>query len=445
MLSKTISSDYVIIGAGAMGLAFADTLFHEDPKAHIVIVDKRAKPGGHWVDAYPYVTLHQPAAAYGVNSSELGTGGSDLSSHAEIIFYFEQALKKLVSSGRVTFLSQCICEDMNTNEVSVQSLLDSDTSYKININKKLVDATYMNVKVPATHPPKYTIDAKLTLIPPNGLAKNHRPWDQYTIIGAGKTGIDAALFLIDSGVSADKIQWIVSNDMWLWNRAKVQTNNVIEELVKQIKTLKSSTSINDIFLQLETLGSMFRLDADNMPKKWRCATVSPEEFLQLKTIKNLVRLGRVKEITQNEIRLDNGSIPTNSSNLHIDCSANGLEQRPPTAIFEGKRITLQSVFMCQQVFSAAVIAKLETLSMSDERRNNMWQVVPHPEFVEDFPEGLVQSLENTIRANKAIPWWLMKCRLNIMSHLPLPQYLVASIRAILVTRGSRQALKNIEA
>ena len=39
-----------------------------------IIVDKHAKPGGHWNDAYQFVTLHQPASNYGVNSKKLGEG-----------------------------------------------------------------------------------------------------------------------------------------------------------------------------------------------------------------------------------------------------------------------------------------------------------------------------------------------------------------------------------
>lgn len=49
-----------------MGLAFADELRQRDASAHIVLVDQRAKPGGHWNDAYAFVSLHQPAAYYGV-------------------------------------------------------------------------------------------------------------------------------------------------------------------------------------------------------------------------------------------------------------------------------------------------------------------------------------------------------------------------------------------
>ena len=42
-----IETDYLIVGSGAMGMAFADTLLVESD-ADMVMVDRHAKPGGHW-------------------------------------------------------------------------------------------------------------------------------------------------------------------------------------------------------------------------------------------------------------------------------------------------------------------------------------------------------------------------------------------------------------
>ena len=64
--------DYLVVGAGAAGMAFVDTLLTEDPTCRVVLVDRRAKAGGHWVDSYPFVRLHQPSHYYGVNSLPLG-------------------------------------------------------------------------------------------------------------------------------------------------------------------------------------------------------------------------------------------------------------------------------------------------------------------------------------------------------------------------------------
>ena len=73
-----LDTDYLIIGAGASGLAFADSLLAET-EAHLTIVDRRDRPGGHWNDAYPFVRLHQPSSFYGVTSTPLGRGRLDQS------------------------------------------------------------------------------------------------------------------------------------------------------------------------------------------------------------------------------------------------------------------------------------------------------------------------------------------------------------------------------
>lgn len=43
--NKILETDYLIVGSGAVGMAFADTLLTETD-ASIIIVDKLHKPGG---------------------------------------------------------------------------------------------------------------------------------------------------------------------------------------------------------------------------------------------------------------------------------------------------------------------------------------------------------------------------------------------------------------
>src|SRR6186713_757062 len=75
-MSEAMDCDYLVIGAGAAGMAFTDALLaHSD--ATVTIVDRRHAPGGHWQDAYPYVRLHQPSTFYGVSSVPLGEDAID--------------------------------------------------------------------------------------------------------------------------------------------------------------------------------------------------------------------------------------------------------------------------------------------------------------------------------------------------------------------------------
>lgn len=73
MEMRSLETDYLVVGAGAMGMAFTDALIdHAD--VHVVMVDRRHAAGGHWLDAYPFVQLHQASVFYGVASTVLGSG-----------------------------------------------------------------------------------------------------------------------------------------------------------------------------------------------------------------------------------------------------------------------------------------------------------------------------------------------------------------------------------
>ena len=109
--------DYLLVGSGAMGMAFADILLAESD-ASVLIVDRYHQPGGHWTVSYPFVQLHQPSAFYGVNSVALGgnqvyaTGWNrglyELATKKEITSYFDQVMqRKFLPSGRVKYFPSC--------------------------------------------------------------------------------------------------------------------------------------------------------------------------------------------------------------------------------------------------------------------------------------------------------------------------------------------------
>src|SRR3954451_9757623 len=110
---RTIEADYLVVGAGAMGMAFTDTLITES-EARVVIVDRACQPGGHWTTAYPFVRLHQPSAYYGVNSRALGhntidstglnKGFFELAAGAEVCSYFDAVMQQqLLPTGQVSY------------------------------------------------------------------------------------------------------------------------------------------------------------------------------------------------------------------------------------------------------------------------------------------------------------------------------------------------------
>src|SRR6476619_1840489 len=98
-------------------MAFTDALI-ENADASVVMVDRRHSVGGHWLDAYPFVRLHQASAFYGVASTVLGdrriqsagpeAGLYERASAAEVCAYYERVRReRLLASGKVSFRPNC--------------------------------------------------------------------------------------------------------------------------------------------------------------------------------------------------------------------------------------------------------------------------------------------------------------------------------------------------
>jgi hypothetical protein len=92
----------------------------------------------------------------------------------------------------------------------------------------------------------------------------------------------------------------------------------------------------------------------------------------------VVRLGRVERIRAGEVQLEAGTVDAVQDTLFVDCAANGLARYEPRPLFSAGRITLESTLMCQQTFSAALIAHLELSDIGDDKRIRLCAAVPHP-------------------------------------------------------------------
>ncbi len=162
---RTLQTDYLVVGAGAMGMAFTDALIdHAD--VHVTLVDRRHAAGGHWEDAYPFVRLHQASVFYGVASTVLGEGRLQQSGpeaglqeralRSQIQAYYDDLLQhRFVDSGQVTFLGG---SEHHTDgpEHLVTSLVSGET-VRVDVRRRVVDATYLAPTVPATTPPPFGV------------------------------------------------------------------------------------------------------------------------------------------------------------------------------------------------------------------------------------------------------------------------------------------------
>jgi hypothetical protein len=423
---RVIDADYLVVGAGALGMAFADTVLHESD-ATVAMVDRYGAPGGHWTRAYPFVRLHQPSAFYGVNSKPLGRNEKDtatwnaglfeLASGAEVVAYFDQLMQQeFLPSGRVQFFPMCEYAEGG----AIVSLVSGEAR-EVRA-RKVVDATYSQVEVPSMRPPAFEVAVDATCVPPNALTTlDHKP-SAYVVIGAGKTGMDACLWLLAAGVDKSDISWIMPRDSWLLDRATIQpTADFFESTVGgfalQMEAAALATSVDDLFERLESSGQLLRIDRSVRPTMYRCATVSIAELQQLRRIENVVRMGHVRSIAATEIVLDNGTIGTSLATLHIDCTGDGLGRRPAVPVFEEDRITLQSVRTCQPAFSAAFIGHIETAYDDESTKNDLCAPIPHPDSDIDWLSTAMTNAINTARWNQdaELAAWLRGSRLDAYS------------------------------
>ena len=395
--------DYVLIGAGAMGMAFADTLV-ADSDASVLIVDKHPKPGGHWNIAYPFVTLHQPSSFYGVASRELSKGRidqtglnkgmADLATLPEIQAYFEAVMRDtLLPSGQVAYWpSHEFCGDG-----LVRSLLsgkETTISYHT-----LVDATYWQNSVPANHTPNFHVAEGVDFIPCGEITSRQSPAKGYVVIGGGKTGMDTLLYLLEQGADPDDITWIISRDGWVLNRANTQTRvecfeQTIGTQADMLEAIATSDDRDDMFLKLEACGYFMRLDPDVLPQMFHAPTVSEAELDALRRIKSIIRMGHVTRIDPDRITLVNGTIPTSPEHVHLDCSASAVQNAQTTTVFKPGRITLQTVRAFQPTFSASLIAHVECSDRTMTEKNAVTAVVPLPNGLDDFVRMQAANMMN---------------------------------------------------
>jgi hypothetical protein len=423
-----IETDYLIIGSGAVGLAFADTLM-EQTDAHITIVDRHGKPGGHWNDAYSFVALHQPSAFYGVNSAPLGsnrkdtigvnTGLYELASGPEVSGYFDMVMRQhLLPSGRVSYYPM---SDYKGDGRFVSLLSGEETT--VTVAKKTVDATYYGTTVPSTHTPRYSVGEGVRLVPPNALPqlwmeKGPRP-EHFVIVGAGKTAMDVGVWLLNSGAKPDSISWVMPRDSWLLNRLRTQPgveffDETIGGQAAQMEAFAGGQSVDEIFERLEEAGVMLRIYEDHKPSMFHYATISQGEIDQLRRITNVIRMGRVQAIEPGQMTLDGGSVSLPQNTLYIDCTASAVEKRPAVPIFQGDLITAQLVRVPQPAFSAALVAYVEANYEGDEVKNKLCATVPFPNNLDEYPRTNVVNMMNQFAwmQDQKLSAWIRESRLD---------------------------------
>jgi len=427
-----VKTDYLVIGAGASGLAFVDALI-EEADVEVTVIDRRPAPGGHWVDAYPFIRLHSPSAYYGVSSLALGedridecgenAGQYERATGEEVRAYFGAVAERLEGTGKVRILTghEHIGRGQDGERVrDLRSGEDRDVA----VRRKVVDARYLEASVPATHTPSFEVASDARLVPVNDLPAAAGTTSSFTVLGSGKTAVDACVWLLDNGVEPDAIRWVRPRDAWFHDRGHFQPGEQVGATFTGISLDAEAgahgSDLDDLFGRLEASGRFLRVDPSAKTTMYRGTMLGAHELAAVRRIEDVVRLGRVRRIERDRIVLEAGEVETSADVLHVDCTALGLRNPPPAPIFQPGRIVLQQVRHLSPSFNAALAGFVEAHREDDAEKNRLCPPNPHPIGMEDWPRMVSRTWRTERRwlSEPDVAAWVASSRLNLLRALP---------------------------
>jgi hypothetical protein len=389
-MEKVVDADYLVVGAGAMGMAFADALIDANAHATVAIVDRRHGAGGHWLDAYGFVRLHQASAFYGVASTLLGGGrlqadGPERGLHerasaAEVVDYYGRAIDRLARTGRVDFHPRTEYR----GDGRFVSLL-SGTRFHAR-HARIVDARYLSPEIPLRTPPPFAVEEGATVVPVNELVRlDHAP-ARYVIAGAGKTATDACVWLLQNGVAPDAITWVRPRDPWLLNRAVVQPDPAIflGMAADTMQAAAEATSADDVFFRMEDAGIMLRIDPGVTPTMAKTPTLATWELELLRTIDDVIRRGHLRAVAPGRLSLDDGDVRIPADALVVHCAAEGLRYPGARPIWSADAIRPQPVRVGFPCFGAALTGRVEGTRGDDAEKNRVCRPSPYSNTPRDW-------------------------------------------------------------
>ncbi|MBM7503936.1 NAD(P)-binding protein [Agromyces aurantiacus] len=386
-MAHVVRADYLVVGAGATGMAFTDALIDHAPGATVAMVDRRHGVGGHWLEAYPFVRLHQASAFYGVASTLLGGGRvqhrgpeaglQERATRAEICAYYEGILAdRLLESGRVEFFPGC--EVVGDGRTFVSRV--SGEEFTVTEHCRVVDAHYLSPRIPAELAPPFDVADGARVVPVNELAHLDRPPSEYVIVGSGKTATDACVWLLARGVDPGAIRWVRPRDPWMLNRAVVQPDPAVflGMVADTMQAAESASSLADLFLRLEDAGVMLRIDPAIEPTMARTPTLAAWELDLLRSIPNVVHHGHLAAVRFGRLEFVDGAVVRVADDaLVVHCAGEGLPTPPLVPVWAADAITLQPIRSGFPCFGAALVGYVEATRDDDAEKNRLCPPSPY--------------------------------------------------------------------
>jgi hypothetical protein len=419
-VTRTVEADYLVVGAGAMGMAFTDALTdHADVR--VALVDRRHSPSGHWLEAYPFVRLHQASAFYGVASTLLGGGQlqrrgpeeglQERATQPEIVAYYDRMLDRMLASGKVEFFpnSEYVGDRIVVSRISGER-------FEVPERCRVVDARYLAPSIPAEKPPPFGVAEAVRVLPVNELARLEEAPSQYVVVGSGKTATDACIWLLSRGVDPDAICWVRPRDPWMMNRAVVQPDPVVflRMAADLMQAAQNAASLEALFLRLEEAGIMLRIDRTVMPTMAKTPTLASWELELLRTLENVVRRGHLETVDQGKLGFADGSVAVADDALVVHCAADGLKYPPLVPVWRPEAITLQPIRAGFPCFGAALVGYVEATRGDEDEKNRLCPPSPYGDSMAEWARMNVLGMRSALSFSAApdIKEWSDRVALN---------------------------------
>jgi thioredoxin reductase len=201
MSALVVRCDVCIVGAGIAGLNalfVASRYLSRDQK--VILVDRRERVGGMWVDTYPYVRLHQPHGMFTAGNIKwtLGQDRSYLATKGEVLDHFEHCLNVIKQRVQVDERFGWALESHDETDGIVRiTCRSADGQLLVVEAKRLIKAYGLRV---LPNDPLEISSARVRSVSPDFCdirrgemrASDTPVW----IIGGGKTAMDTAYALI---------------------------------------------------------------------------------------------------------------------------------------------------------------------------------------------------------------------------------------------------------
>ncbi|HEY5858579.1 MAG TPA: FAD-dependent oxidoreductase [Aldersonia sp.] len=355
--------DVCIVGAGITGM---NALFvasrYLDRSHKVVLVDRRPRVGGMWVDTYPYVRLHQPYRLFTAGNIKwtIGREPGYLATKSEVLDHFQHCLEVLGERVQVETRFGWDYEGHEERDDGVViTCRDGEHTLTISADK-LITAYGAGV---TPNPPLTLSSTRITSVSPDSwdmrgvdMRESEAPvW----IIGGGKTAMDTAHVLITE-YPGREVNLVVGSGTYFSSRDKF--------LPTGGKRWWGGARPNSVFLEMTA-----RFDGTNQrevrdwfrrtystslvpnPRNYFFGLLSEAENDVVRSGAKRIVLGHCEDVADNDgqpvLRLCNGgAIPVAPGSWVINCTGylNGDNAVYEPVLSSGGRV--MSVNLCAMVY-----------------------------------------------------------------------------------------------